>query len=170
MKRIFQFFEQRFEPVFSERGYDSDLIQSVLFMAFDQTLKNVEGRLDALKRFKEEKGYNSFLLAIKRVYNILPKKEVPELKTDLLIEDTEKNLKERLDSMKPDLLGILGEKRYNDAINLLTSLTDPVNQFFDRVLVMDKREEIKQNRLALLEEVWKTASKIADFSKLQAIQ
>lgn len=169
-ERIFQFFEQRFEPVFSERGYDSDLIQSVLFMALDQTLKNVEGRLDALKRFKEEKGYNSFLLAIKRVYNILPKKEVPELKTDLLVEDTEKNLKERLDSMKPDLLGLLGEKRYNDAINLLTSLTDPVNQFFDRVLVMDKREEIKQNRLALLEEVWKTASNIADFSKLHPAQ
>jgi glycyl-tRNA synthetase beta subunit len=35
---------------------------------------------------------------------------------------------------------------------------------------MDKREEIKQNRLALLTEVWETASTIADFSKLQPTQ
>jgi glycyl-tRNA synthetase beta chain len=167
-ERIFQFFEQRFESVFSEKGYDSDLIQSVLFMLLHQPLKDVEGRLNALKRFKENNGYNTFLLAINRVYNILPKKEVPAVKAHLLIEEAERNLKEKLDSIKPDLLGLLDEKRYDDAIHLLTSLTDPVNQFFDRVLVMDKREEIKQNRLALLKEVWKTVLKIADLSRLQA--
>jgi glycyl-tRNA synthetase beta chain len=167
-EKIFQFFEQRFDAVFSEKGYDSDLIQSVLFMTPDQTLKNVEGRLDALKRFREGKDYNRFLLAIKRVYNILPKKEVPAVEAHLLVEEAEKSLKERVDSIKPDLLGLLGEKRYDDAINLLASLTDPVNQFFDRVLVMDKREEIKQNRLALLKEVWNTALTVTDFSKLQA--
>jgi glycyl-tRNA synthetase beta chain len=169
-ERISQFFEQRFEPVFSERGYEPDLIQSILSMSLDQTLRDVDGRLDALKRFKEEKDYNSFLLAIKRVYNILPKKAVPELKTDLLIEDAEKNLVEKLNSAKPHLSVFLTEKKYYDAINLLTSLTDSINQFFDHVLVMEKREEIKQNRFALLKEVWKNASTIADFSKLQPTQ
>jgi glycyl-tRNA synthetase beta chain len=164
---ILQFFEQRLEPVFSERGYDSDLIQSILSMSLDQTLKDVEGRLDALKRFKEEKDFNSFLLAIKRIHNILPKKAVPELRIDLLIEDTEKNLLEKLNSAKPNLSVFLAEKKYFDAINVLTSLTDSINQFFDHVLVMDKREEIKQNRFALLRQIWKTASTIADFSKLQ---
>lgn len=166
-EKISQFFEQRLEPVFSERGYDSDLIQSILSLSVDQTLKDIDGRLDALKRFKEEKTYNSFLLAIKRVHNILPRKTVPELKTDLLIEDAEKNLLEKLNFAKPDLSGFLAEKKYYDAIDLLSSLTDPINQFFDHVLVMDKREEIKQNRFALLREVWKTASTIADLSRLQ---
>jgi glycyl-tRNA synthetase beta chain len=167
-ERISQFFEQRFESVFSEEGYESDLIQSILSMAFDRTLKEVEGRLDALKRFREEKDYNSFLLAIKRVHNILPKKAVSELKTGLLMEEAEKSLKENLDSMRPHLSDLLEEKRHYEAINLLTSLTNPINKFFDHVLVMDKREEIKQNRFALLQEVWKTASTITDFSKLQA--
>ena len=166
-EKISQFFEQRLEPVFSERGYDSDLIQSILSLSVDQTLKDIDGRLDALKRFKEEKAYNSFLLAIKRVHNILPRKTVPELKTDLLIEDAEKNLLEKLNFAKPDLSGFLAEKKYYDAIDLLSFLTDPINQFFDHVLVMDKREEIKQNRFALLREVWKTASTIADLSRLQ---
>jgi len=166
---VFQFFEQRFEPVFTERGYDSDLIQSILSLSLDQTLKDLDGRLESLKRLKEEEGYNSFLLAIKRVHNILPKKAVPEVNTSLLIEEAEKSLKESLDSVKPVLLRLLEERRYYDAVNLLTSLTGSINQFFDRVLVMDKREEIKQNRLALLQEIWRTVSTIADFSKLSSV-
>ena len=166
-EKISQFFEQRFEPVFSERGYESDIIQSILSISLDHTLKDVEGRLDVLKRFRKEGDYNSFILAIKRVYNILPKKAVTELKTELLIEEAEKSLKENLDAMKLGLLRLLEEKRYFDAISLLASLTDSINKFFEQVLVMDKREEIKQNRLALLGEVWKTASIITDFSKLQ---
>jgi glycyl-tRNA synthetase beta chain len=166
-ERISQFFEQRFEPVFSEGGFESDLIQSILSKSLDHPLKEIEGRLDALKKFREEKDYNSFLLAIKRVHNILPKKAVLELKTELLIEEAEKNLKEKLDAIKLGLSNLLEEKRHYDAINLLASLTDSINNFFDQVLVMDKREEIKQNRFALLQEVWKTASTITDFSKLQ---
>ncbi|MFH1026154.1 MAG: DALR anticodon-binding domain-containing protein, partial [Nitrospirota bacterium] len=60
--------------------------------------------------------------------------------------------------------------KYYDALILLSSLTDYVNNFFDKVLVMDKNEEIKMNRLSLLNEIWKTVSTIADFSKLSAIQ
>jgi len=169
-EKIYQFFEQRFEPVFSDKGYSLDLAQSILSVSLDLNLKDVEWRLDALKRFKDDKDYNNFLLAIKRVNNILPKKIIPELKSELLAEEAEKELKEKLDYVKSDLLVLLKERSYHDAINLLASLTDAINNFFDRVLVMDKKEEIKQNRLALLKEVWRTASTIADFSKLQPTQ
>jgi len=169
-EKIFLFFEQRFEPVFSDRGYSSDLVQSILPMSLDLNLKDMEGRLDALKRFKEDKDCDNFLLAIKRVHNIIPKKIGPGLKTELLVEEAEKGLKERLDSIRSHLPVLLQERRHSDAISLLVSLTDPINHFFDRVLVMDKREEIKQNRLALLLEVWRIATTIADFSKLQPIQ
>ncbi len=169
-EKIYQFFEQRFEPVFSDKSYSSDLIQSILSISLDSHLKDIESRLEALKRLKESKDYNNFLLAIKRVNNILPKKIIPELKSKLLIEEPEKELKERLDYVKSNLLVLLKEGRYHDAINLLTTLTDAINNFFDHVLVMDKREEIRQNRLALLREVWETATTIADFSKLQPTQ
>jgi glycyl-tRNA synthetase beta chain len=169
-ERIFQFFEQRFEPVFSDRGYSSDLVQSILHMSFALDLKEIEERLDALKRFKEDKDCDNLLLAIKRVHNIIPKKEVPELKKELLEEEAEKGLKEGVDSVRSHLPVLLQERRHTDAISLLASLTDPINRFFDSVLVMDKREEIKQNRLALLKEVWGTALTIADFSKLQLTQ
>ncbi|MEW6162269.1 MAG: glycine--tRNA ligase subunit beta [Nitrospirota bacterium] len=167
-EKIFQFFEQRLEPLFSGKGYSPDLVQSILSMSLDLHLKEIEGRLDALKRLKEDKDYNNFLLAMKRVNNIIPKEVIPELKAELLIEEAEKRLKEKLDYVKSDLPVLLKEKRYYNVISLLSSLTDPVSHFFDHVLVMDKREEIRQNRLALLKEVWRTASTIADFSKLRA--
>jgi glycyl-tRNA synthetase beta chain len=138
----------------------------VLPLLLDIDLRDIKERLDALKRFREERDYNNFLLAIKRVNNIIPEEAIPESKRGLLIEEAEKRLKERLDQVTSTLPILLKERRYDDAINLLSSLTEPVNLFFDHVLVMDKREEIKQNRLALLEEIWRAASTIADFSKL----
>ncbi|MEW6419270.1 MAG: glycine--tRNA ligase subunit beta [Nitrospirota bacterium] len=167
-KNILQFFENRLETVFSDQGYSPDFIQSILFLSLDMQLKDVKERLDTLRRFKEDMNYNDFLLAIKRVNNILPKVAIPEFKTELLTEEPEKRLKEKLDSVRSDLVDLLKEKKYYDAIKLLPSLTEPVNNFFDHVLVMDKREEIRQNRLALLNEIWNSVSTIADFSKLSA--
>jgi glycyl-tRNA synthetase beta chain len=166
-EKIFQFFEQRFEPVFSDREYSQDILHSVLFMSLDFPVKEIEGRIDALRRFKNEKIYDDFLLAIKRVHNILPKATTFRLKIKLLIEDSEKMLKDRIDVLKSQIKSLLEEKRYFDAILLLADITGPINNFFERVLVMDKNEEIKLNRLALLKEVWETAITIADFSKLQ---
>ncbi len=102
--------------------------------------------------------------------NIIPKTSIPEFKAELLIEEPEKKQKEKLDSVGSDLRGLLKDRKYYDAINLISSLTGPINHFFDHVLVMDKQEEIKQNRLALLNEIWRTVSSIADFSKLSASQ
>ncbi|MDH5769586.1 MAG: glycine--tRNA ligase subunit beta, partial [Nitrospirota bacterium] len=165
---MLQFFEQRFEPVFSEQGYSLDLILSILALSLDIQLNDTKERLDTLQKFKEDKEYNDFLLAIKRVHNIIPEAELPELRTDLLIEESERMLKENLDSVKYVLTGLLEDKKYHDIIKLFSSLTGPINHFFDHVLVMDKREEIKQNRLALLKEIWRTVSVLADFSKLSA--
>jgi glycyl-tRNA synthetase beta chain len=169
-KNILQSFENRIEMVFSDQGYSHDLIQSILPLSVDLELREIKERLDAIQKFKEDIKYNDFLLAIKRVNNIIPEAAIPILKTELLIEEPEKMLKEKLDSVRSDLTSLLKDGRYSDAINLLASLTDPINYFFDRVLVMDKREEIKSNRLALLSELWRTISTIADFSKLSSIQ
>ncbi|MBM4128944.1 MAG: glycine--tRNA ligase subunit beta [Nitrospira sp.] len=165
-EKVNQFFEQRFEPVFSDKGYSTDLIHSTLFLSLNVDIKDIKERLDALERFKKEKGYNEFLLAIKRINNILPQEAIPELKTELLFEDAEKRLKEKLDQVMSGLTELLWERKYDEALDLLSSLTEPINSFFEHVLVMDEREEIRQNRLALLKEIWRTALTIADFSKL----
>ena len=169
-KKILQFFEGRLETVFSDYGYSPDLIGSVLSLASRVELGQIVERLDALRRFKGEGRFNDFLTAVKRVYNIIPVTAIPELRRDLLMEEPEKNLKEEFDSSARELSVLLRQRKYYEALNLLSSLTGPINNFFDRTLVMDKREEIKLNRLALLKEIWSALSEIADFSKISAVQ
>ncbi len=167
MEQVLQFFESRIETVFSDQGYSPDLVQSILPISLNERLIDIKERLNAIQKFKEHKLYNDFLIAVKRVNNILPEEALPECKPELMTEESEKHLKYHLDSVLSRLPELLKDSKYADIMDLFTSLTAPINNFFDNVLVMDKREEIKQNRLALLSDIWKTISTVADFSKLK---
>jgi glycyl-tRNA synthetase beta chain len=166
-EQILQFFESRIEPVFSDQGYSHDLVQSILSLSRSAQLSDIKKRLDAIEKFKEHKQYNDFLTAIKRVHNILPKGTLSECKPDLFREESEKQLKTHLDSVSSRLSALLNDKNYAEALDLFTSLTNPINSFFDSVLVMDKNKETKQNRFSLLNDIWRAISTVADFSQLK---
>ena len=169
-EKVLQFYRARLEAILSDKGYSADLIQSVLPMSTSIRLPEILERLAAVEEFKKTREYNDFLAAIKRMNNIIPKTAVRKLKTELLSEESEKDLGEKLAAVSIDLEKLLKEGKFHDAIGLLATLTGPINTFFEKVLVMDKREEIKLNRLSLLNEIWSNVSMIADFSKLSANQ
>jgi glycyl-tRNA synthetase beta chain len=154
--------------VLAEKGYEPDLVQAVISLASDIHLKKITERLEALKAFKNSTECEGFLAAVKRVNNIIQKVAASGFKEELLVEDPEKNLYERFAAVRNETERLISAQKYQEAIGLLTTLTSPINTFFDNVLVMDKREEIKMNRLSLLSEIWKTVSAVADFSKLSA--
>jgi len=132
----------------------------------DKPLYTVKERLDALERFKNDPDYESFLLAVKRVNNIAPKNEAPPVNTELFTEEEESMLYKEVESIATGINSLVSENKYYDAIKILSSLKDPISKFFDKVLVMDKKEEIKQNRLSLIKNIQRLAFQIADFSKL----
>lgn len=167
--QILHFFRNRLENVLVDLGYSSDLVQSVLPASLRVPLFDVIERLNALKRFKDHPAYPDFLTAVKRVHNIIPKAPaVTVIRHELLLEEQEKSLKVDVDSVNGVLTALVNNRQYFDAAILLASLTETINRFFDHVLVMDKREEIRQNRLSLLQAIWQLASALADFSKLSA--
>jgi len=168
--KISRFFENRLETVFADLGYDADMIQSIISFSMNVELGEIKKRIETIKKFKKDSNFNDFLIAVKRINNIIPKTAVPELDMELLLEDAERQLKDRLDAVRSDFAVLLRDGKHSDLISLLMTLTEPINTFFDRVLVMDKREEVKLNRLSLLNEIWKTVSGVADFSKLSAGQ
>ncbi len=163
---LIKFFEQRIEPLFQSHGYPLDSISAVMNFAKDKPLYTIKERLDAIQKFKEDPDYESFLLAIKRVNNIAPKNDVPPVNTEMFIQEEEKNLYKEVESITLEISSLIEKNKYYDAIKLLLSLKEPINSFFDKVLVMDKNEEIKQNRLSLIKNIQKLAFQIADFSKL----
>ena len=166
IESIIAFMEQRIEFVFSSRGHEQDLIKAVLHLSSLLPLRKVEERMEALKGFREDPGFPDFLLAVKRIHNIVPREKLPSVREELLLQQEEKDLFAASAAAREEVLSLIGEGRLPDALRRLSEITAPVNTFFDKVLVMDKQEQIRQNRLSLLKEIWETAYSFADFSRL----
>ncbi len=179
---VLKFFESRLPQIFEARGFESDIAESLLGMSLNVPLGDIMERHNAIKRFKQTPGYNAFLLAIKRVNNILPapaKNEItrkikllkPSIPVDreLFREPAEGRLFESVTAAEKAFAGLLPERLYEEALNSLSALAGPVNEFFEAVLVMDKDEAVKHNRLALLGSLWALAGGICDFSKLAEV-
>jgi glycyl-tRNA synthetase beta chain len=163
---MLQFFRQRIETLLASQGYDSGIILSVLHLTGDVPLAELKDRIFALQKFAERPDYNRFLLSVKRVYNIIPQVEIPALRKELFTESEEKTLFSEVMNITPAVGEMLWRRKFYDVLKLLSALTGPVNDFFDKVLVMDRREEVRLNRLALLGEIRKMTLQIADFSRL----
>ena len=163
---IRDFMGQRVEFVLSSKGHAQDLVKSVLSLISSHPLKTVVARIEALQIFTQDEIFPAFLLAIKRVNNIIPKTDLPLLREDLLTQEEEKSLYGAFLLLRERIAPLLKEENYLSGLMVLSGITPAVNNFFDKILVMDKDEDIKSNRLALLKEIWSTALLFADLSKL----
>ncbi len=163
---ILDFMIQRVEFVMASRGYAQDIVKSVVPLMPSCPLKTIASRIAAIQSFKQAEIFASFLLAMKRVNNIIPKTGLPPLREDLLMQEEERALYGALVLLREKIAPLLAQENYLDGLMKLSEITQAINNFFDKILVMDKREDIKSNRLTLLKEIWTTASLFADFSKL----
>jgi glycyl-tRNA synthetase beta chain len=138
----------------------------VLSISFDELL-DVQGRMDALRKAKEWKDFESIVIAFKRAMNILkgsPAKK--EIKPSLFAETVEKNLYQSFLRAKEKIGNYLNQRDYPSALLEMTQMKKPIDEFFDGVMVMVEDEAIRNNRLALLNDIGKVFLGIADFSKL----
>ena len=167
LENIISFMEQRTEFILSSSGYEQDLIKSVISLSSVHPPKQITLRLEALQKLRREEVFQNFLLAVKRVNNITPKTPLPPVNTDLFVQEEEKNLYASFVALRTECMPFLDNEKFSDGIRVFSQITPHINTFFDKVMVMDKQEEIRTNRLALLKGIWETLSLIADFSKIQ---
>jgi glycyl-tRNA synthetase beta chain len=166
---VAEFFKLRFENLLLANGHAHDIVQAVLPHATDAPIAELYKRIEALEKFKSHEKYSEFLQGFKRVCNIIPDGFVvgASVKTSLFSEEAEKGLYASYENVKQSVQSKAKESEYSGAIDELVSLTDDINQYFDKVLVMDKDETIKSNRLSMLSGISVTASYIVDFSRLE---
>ncbi|HIJ59968.1 MAG TPA: glycine--tRNA ligase subunit beta [Nitrospirae bacterium] len=167
LAELLRFFEQRIEFYMQNAGYPQDIINSLLFYSTKIPLYSLIIRAEALKTFRDKAYYNSLLLGLKRVYNIAPKSDFkPLINNSLFFETEERILYDNYSQLQKEIEGLVNDERFIDAIDRIASLETSINDFFDKVLVMDKRDEIRHNRLSMLFNIKKMTLQIADFSKL----
>lgn len=166
LSNLQRFLEQRLDFMLQTGGYPADTVASVIGFAKDTPPYLIRELLDALCRIRREAEFDTFLLAAKRVNNIAPKEEVPDINKELFSHDEERLLYDEIFKLSPTLNDLLDRGAYEEALRLLMTLTDPINRFFDKVLIMDKDDNIRSNRLSLIKQIRNIFIRAADFSRL----
>jgi len=162
---IIDFLRQRLAGMLASEGLRSDVVDAALSVDFDDALVGRE-KVKALDAWRLSDDYQPLVTALKRAGNIVPKDFHGTLKKTLLKEDVEKDLFAAYGEIKDRVKDKTVRLDFRGALADIASLRRPVDAFFDKVMVMDKDEDVKTNRLALLAGVTGLFSHIADFSRL----
>jgi glycyl-tRNA synthetase beta chain len=168
------FFRERLEFYLKDvRGYAYDVVKAVLGTDAEDVVDAVE-RAEAVKQVLHMPEFQAIGAACKRIRNILRQAEEKNIKPAAAFEylpnaaQEEKNLAAYIENNGPRVEAYRKNKEYSDALMLLSTAREPVDLFFDKVMVMVADERVRANRLALLQTLLREFSTIADFSEIVA--
>ncbi|MBF0620846.1 MAG: glycine--tRNA ligase subunit beta [Magnetococcales bacterium] len=168
-KRVLDFFYGRLKNHLKADGLDYDLIDAVQALDLDD-LADVVSRIRALDAFRQLPEYESLVAANKRVANILSKSAMDldalSVAEDLLKDSEEKALFEAVTANADTVAKRTADGDYSGALTALVALRPVIDQFFEKVLVMDPDPAIQKNRLALLALMRTLFHRVADVSRL----
>ena len=168
-KQVLTYTLERFKSWYKEKGLPAEVFLSVAALKLGNPL-DIDARVSAVHRFTLLPEASSLAAANKRVSNILTKQlahsDIAALNTALLQEEAEKQLSDSLNSLETLIAPLLANRDYNAVLEKLAELKQPVDQFFEDVMVMAEDMELRQNRLALLDKLHKLFINVADISLL----
>lgn len=162
---VIEFIRLRLVNMLSGQGYPVDVVDAVLSADFDEPAQAVE-RIKALADLKGRDDFEPLSVAFKRVGNIIKGGLRQPVDTALLSEAAEKNLFEAWKTVANQVDDLIAARNYAQALETIAGLREPVDCFFDDVMVMAEDESVKNNRLALLTSISDLFSGIADFSRI----
>jgi glycyl-tRNA synthetase beta chain len=148
--------------------HDRNAVDAVI--ALQPPLDQVVARVNAVIEFGALPEAASLAAANKRIGNILKKAEDAAVKVDasLLAEPAEKALADVVDKVRPDVAARFAVNDYAGSLKVLAQAKEPVDAFFNDVMVMAEDPKIRGNRVALLRELHGLMNQVADISKLAA--
>ncbi|MBT0334608.1 glycine--tRNA ligase subunit beta [Morganella morganii subsp. morganii] len=166
---VVDFMLGRFRAWYQEQGYAIDTIQAVLARRPTRPA-DFDARMKAVTHFRTLEEAAALAAANKRVSNILSKSDDALNDTvlaSLMNAPEEIRLAAYVTDLKTQLAPLYAEGKYQEALTELASLREAVDAFFDSVMVMDKDDNIRSNRLTLLNELRNLFLGVADISLLQ---
>ncbi len=167
LAQLQDFFLQRVKNMMSDQGIRYDVIDAVLNEKANDDIVDLFVRARALAEYVETPEAAESIQAFTRVANLCKKAEGEAIiKESLFAESAEKELYDVVCRLQKETIPALVSYDYAKVLRLVNAVAAPVNKFFDTVMVMDKDENVKNNRLALLVQVKETASMVGDLSAI----
>ncbi|MCF6109123.1 glycine--tRNA ligase subunit beta [Mesorhizobium muleiense] len=168
---LLAFFHDRLKVYLRDQGARHDLIDAVITPQSDDLLQIVR-RVKALGSFLDTEDGRNLLAGTKRAANILAAEEkkkttiAENVEPALFREDAEKSLFAAVNQAEKEAGQAIHNEDFSAAMLALSALREPVDSFFERVLVNDEDQAVRANRLALLARIRAATDQVADFSKI----
>lgn len=167
---IYDFIIGRLKAYYADQGVSAEAFEAVRVCRPAHPI-DFSKRIEAVKVFASLPAADSLSAANKRIHNILRKAdhEVGEEVNPALFEGTaESDLWQALDDLREQVSSQIAARDYTSALTSLAQIREPVDAFFDQVMVMAEVLEVRQNRLALLNQIRQLFMAVADISRLSA--
>ena len=151
------------------RGFAYDVVNAVLAVGSGD-VRDALACADAITGVRDSEDFAAISAAFKRIKNILRQAEekkfaIGSVKDAKLTPEAQK-LANAAASLAPQVAKLRNEKAYGEALALIATLRPTVNAFFDKVMVLDPDPTIRGAHLALIDQVLRGFSGIADFSEI----
>lgn len=165
---ILAFLIQRLRVILMDSGLSYDVVDSVIAECGENpsTAKKIGW---IIKEWEEKPQSLEIIGALKRCRRILPSDfSASPLDKGIMREEEEIKLLEKFEEVKSVVENFKAKEKWEEALDSLYPLAEPINKFFDKVLVMSKDEKERINRLSLMREIISLTSGIVDLSKLES--
>ena len=158
---IYEFFKQRIINVFTDKGYKKDIVNAVVNVNFDN-LVELEHKVQTLEKVSIEPEFNEIINLLKRIENIIKDSKTSEINKELLKDEAEIALVNFAEEFNLKAQTELSNNNYEKYFKDILSGKTIINNFFESVMVMDKDEMIKNNRIAILKSLDNAFKQVAD--------
>lgn len=165
LNQVEEFFTLRLKNIFLDREVPHHVID-LLLSNNELSVADAEGLVNALLANRIDENVE-LVQAYTRMYNLVKDVEYTGVNSDLLKEDAEKALFEAASKASEASLAAWEAGDYAAVVAVPAPLVPTINQFFEDVMVMDKDEAIKANRLQLLRLAYSVMAIIGDISALK---
>ncbi|QEM87087.1 glycine--tRNA ligase subunit beta [Glaesserella parasuis] len=184
-QEVENFILDRLPSWYQEKGIRTDIISAVRArhlskpnrdLPYDTYLSDFNSRVLAVSHFLTLDSAEDLIALYKRASNILTKavhsgeinlEELGVVDPALLVEPAEKALAEAVIALKKEVQPLIAQGDYTAVLDKLASLRQPVDSFFDNVMVNAEDQKLRQNRLAILNTLQNLFLQVADISLLQ---
>jgi glycyl-tRNA synthetase beta chain len=164
------FILERLKTYYINKNVKVDVFDAVMSQRPTQP-NDFDARIQAVAEFQTEPAAESLAAANKRISNILKKSDdtIPDrIDPALLSEEAENRLANQVIDLATQVQPLIAARDYTAILRMLAALKDNVDNFFDHVMVNVDDSRLRQNRLALLNQLRNLFLDVADISKLQA--
>ncbi len=166
-EEVISFFKDRFRFMAIADGFRTEVVESVIEASFDK-ISFLRERIKQMEDFMShrEEDLKKLVLTAKRVSNILKKqKERFDVDPSLFKETYEKGLWDSYLEIRDKITSFVNKNNYLDALDCLLSIKDPIDKLFDNVEILTKDENLRRNRVGLVQKLEALFKEVADFSK-----